>query len=344
MTIKSSHTMKKVLVTGAAGFIGYHLSRRLLEEGREVVGLDNMNDYYDPAIKEARLSRLTPHVNFKSVRKDLSDRAAMEKLFVTEKFDGVVNLAAQAGVRYSLINPHSYVDSNLVGFMNVLEGCRHNNVKHLVFASSSSVYGANTRMPFSVHDNVDHPVSIYAATKKANELMAHTYSHLYGLHCTGLRFFTVYGPWGRPDMALFLFANAILKDRPIDVFNYGKMRRDFTYIDDIIEGVVRILDRPAEPNPGWTGDAPDPSSSYVPYKLYNIGNNQPVELLRFIEIIEECLGKKARKNLLPMQPGDVPATYANIDDLMRDVGFKPDTTLEEGIPRFIAWYKDYYKV
>jgi UDP-glucuronate 4-epimerase len=344
MIAKSSHTIKKILVTGAAGFIGYQLSGRLLEEGREVVGLDNMNDYYDPVLKEARLSRLIPHVNFKSVRKDLSDRAAMEELFVAEGFDGVVNLAAQAGVRYSLINPHSYVDSNLVGFMNVLEGCRHNNVKHLVFASSSSVYGANTRMPFSVHDNVDHPVSIYAATKKANELMAHTYSHLYGLHCTGLRFFTVYGPWGRPDMALFLFTNAILEDRPIDVFNYGKMRRDFTYIDDIVEGVVRVLDRPAEPNPGWTGDAPDPSSSYVPYKLYNIGNNQPVELLRFIEIIEECLGKKARKNLLPMQPGDVPATYANIDDLMRDTGFKPSTTLEEGIPRFTAWYKDYYKV
>lgn len=344
MTTKSSHTIKKILVTGAAGFIGYHLSGRLLEEGREVVGLDNMNDYYDPVLKEARLSRLISHVNFKSVRKDLSDRAAMEELFVTDKFDGVVNLAAQAGVRYSLINPQSYVDSNLVGFMNVLEGCRHNNVKHLVFASSSSVYGANTRMPFSVHDNVDHPVSIYAATKKANELMAHTYSHLYGLHCTGLRFFTVYGPWGRPDMALFLFTNAILEDRPIDVFNHGKMRRDFTYVDDIVEGVVRVMDRPAEPNPGWTGDAPDPSSSYVPYKLYNIGNNQPVELLRFIEIIEECLGKKARKNLLPLQPGDVPATYADIDDLMRDVGFRPDTTLEEGIPRFIAWYMDYYKV
>ncbi|MDL1958376.1 MAG: NAD-dependent epimerase [Deltaproteobacteria bacterium] len=336
--------MKKILVTGAAGFIGYHLSRLILEEGREVVGLDNMNDYYDPVLKEARLSRLTPYVNFKSVRKDMSDRTAMEELFETEGFDGVINLAAQAGVRYSLINPHSYVDSNLVGFMNVLEGCRHNGIKHLVFASSSSVYGANTRMPFSVHDNVDHPVSIYAATKKANELMAHTYSHLYGLHCTGLRFFTVYGPWGRPDMALFLFTKAILEDRPIDVFNYGRMRRDFTYIDDIVKGVVRVLDKPAEPNPGWTGEAPDPSSSYGPYKLYNIGNNQPVELLRFIEIIEECLGKKARKNLLPMQPGDVPATYANIDDLMRDVGFKPDTTLEEGIPRFIAWYKDYYKV
>nr|HDN01151.1 NAD-dependent epimerase [Deltaproteobacteria bacterium] len=335
--------MKKILVTGAAGFIGYHLSRRLLEEGREVVGLDNMNNYYDPGLKEARLSRLIPYVNFKSVRKDLSDRAAMEELFAAEMFDGVINLAAQAGVRYSIINPHSYVDSNLVGFMNVLEGCRHNKVRHLVFASSSSVYGANTKMPFSVHDNVDHPVSIYAATKKANELMAHTYSHLYGMHCTGLRFFTVYGPWGRPDMALFLFTKAILKDRPIDVFNNGKMRRDFTYIDDIVEGVLRVLDKPATPGPGWSGDAPDPGSSYVPYKLYNIGNNQPVELLHFIEIIETCLGKKARKNLLPMQPGDVPATYANIDDIMRDVGFKPSTTLEEGVPRFISWYRDYYK-
>jgi UDP-glucuronate 4-epimerase len=344
MTTKSSHIIKKILVTGAAGFIGYHLSERLLEKGRDVVGLDNMNDYYDPVLKEARLSRLTPYVNFKSLHMDLSDRTAMEELFETEGFDGVINLAAQAGVRYSLINPHSYVDSNLVGFMNVLEGCRNNGVKHLVFASSSSVYGANTRMPFSVHDNVDHPVSIYAATKKADELMAHTYSHLYDLHCTGLRFFTVYGPWGRPDMALFLFTKAILEDRPIDMFNYGKMRRDFTYIDDIVEGVIRVLDRPAEPNPGWTGEAPDPGSSYVPYKLYNIGNNQPVELLRFIEIIEECLEKKARKNLQPIQPGDVPATYANIDDLMRDIGFKPKTTLEEGIPRFIAWYKDYYKV
>jgi UDP-glucuronate 4-epimerase len=343
MIAESSNTIKKILVTGAAGFIGYHLSRRLLEEGREVVGLDNMNNYYDPGLKEARLSRLIPYVNFKSVRKDLSDRAAMEELFAAEMFDGVINLAAQAGVRYSIINPHSYVESNLVGFMNVLEGCRHNKVRHLVFASSSSVYGANTKMPFSVHDNVDHPVSIYAATKKANELMAHTYSHLYGMHCTGLRFFTVYGPWGRPDMALFLFTKAILKDRPIDVFNNGKMRRDFTYIDDIVEGVLRVLDKPATPDPGWSGDAPDPGSSYVPYKLYNIGNNQPVELLRFIEIIETCLGKKARKNLLPMQPGDVPATYANIDDIMRDVGFKPSTTLEEGVPRFISWYRDYYK-
>ncbi len=343
MTDQPLPAMKKILVTGAAGFIGFHISKRLLEQGREVVGLDNMNDYYDPVIKETRISQLTPNAGFKFIEKDLSERAAMEDLFATEGFDGVINMAAQAGVRYSLINPHSYVDSNLVGFVNVLEGCRHNNVKHLVFASSSSVYGANTSMPFSVHDNVDHPVSIYAASKKANELMAHSYSHLYGLPCTGLRFFTVYGPWGRPDMALFLFTKAILEDRPIDVFNHGKMRRDFTYIDDIVEGVVRVLDMPARPDPGWTGEAPDPGSSYVSYKLYNIGNNQPVELLRFIEIIEDCLGKKARMNMLPMQPGDVPATYANIDDLMRDVGFRPETTLEEGIPRFISWYRDYYR-
>jgi UDP-glucuronate 4-epimerase len=275
---------------------------------------------------------------------DLSDKKIMQSLFATEGFDGVVNLAAQAGVRYSLINPHSYVDSNLVGFINVLEGCRHNNTKHLVFASSSSVYGANTKMPFSIHDNVDHPVSLYAATKKANELMAHAYSHLYGLRCTGLRFFTVYGPWGRPDMALFLFTKAILENNPIDVFNHGKMLRDFTYIDDIIEGVVKILDRLPESDTTWTSEKPDPGSSYAPYKLYNIGNNQPVELLRFIEIIEKCLGKKALKNLLPMQPGDVPATYADIDDLEKDVGFRPSTLLEEGIPKFIEWYKDYYGI
>ncbi len=344
MIKQASHTIRKILVTGAAGFIGYHLSRRLLDEGREVVGLDNMNDYYDPAIKETRLSLLAPYANFKFIRGDLSDRPAMERLFRKEGFDGVVNLAAQAGVRYSLTNPYSYVDSNLVGFVNLLENCRHSSIRHLVFASSSSVYGANTRMPFSVHDNVDHPVSLYAASKKANELMAHSYSHLYGLPCTGLRFFTVYGPWGRPDMALFLFTKAILEGLPIDVFNYGKMRRDFTYIDDIVEGVVRVLDRPASPNPEWTSDAPDPGSSYAPYKLYNIGDNQPVELLRFIEIIEECLGEKANKNMLPMQPGDVPATYADIDDLIRDVGFRPETTLEEGISKFIDWYRDYYKV
>ncbi len=340
----SETEFKKILVTGAAGFIGFHLSRRLLEEGLEVVGLDIVNDYYDPTIKEARLEILKPYKGFKFVKKDLSDRKAMEDLFSQGAFDGVVNLAAQAGVRYSLINPQSYVDSNLVGFVNILEGCRHNGVKHLVFASSSSVYGSNTRMPFSVHDNVDHPVSLYAASKKSNELMAHAYSHLFGLCCTGLRFFTVYGPWGRPDMALFLFTKAILEDRPIDVFNYGKMQRDFTYIDDIVEGVVRVLRKPARPNPEWNGDNPDPGSSYAPYKIYNIGNNQPVELLHFIKVIEDTLGKKAEMNLLPLQPGDVPATYANIDDLVRDTGFKPSTTLEEGIPRFIKWYRDYFGV
>ncbi len=343
MIEQASHPIKKILVTGAAGFIGFHLSRRLLEQGREVVGIDNMNDYYDPAIKEARLSLLAPYIRFRPVRGDLSDRPLIERLFAEEGFDGVVNLAAQAGVRYSLTNPYSYVDSNLVGFVNILESCRLNKVRHLVFASSSSVYGANTKMPFSVHDNVDHPVSLYAATKKANELLAHSYSHLYGLPCTGLRFFTVYGPWGRPDMALFLFTKAILEGRPIDVFNYGKMRRDFTYIDDIVEGVVRVLDRPASPNPEWDGEAPDPGSSYAPYRLYNIGNNRSVELLRFIEIIEECLGEKAKKNMLPMQPGDVPATCADIDDLIRDVGFRPKTGLEEGISRFVDWYKDYYQ-
>ncbi len=336
--------MQKILVTGAAGFIGFHLSRRLLEEGRTVVGLDIINDYYDPSIKDARLELLKPYSNFSFVKTDLADRAAMESLFASEGFDAVVNLAAQAGVRHSLKDPHSYAQSNLVGFLNILEGCRHNNIKHLVYASSSSVYGANTKMPFSVHHNVDHPVSIYAASKKANELMAHSYSHLYGLPCTGLRFFTVYGPWGRPDMALFLFTRAILEKRPIDVFNYGKMQRDFTYIDDIVEGVVRVLDRMPEPNPHWTGDDPDPGSSYAPYKIYNIGNNQPVELMRFIEIIEESLGMKAVKNLLPLQPGDVPATYADIDDLVRDVGFKPATPLETGIPRFVQWYRDYFKV
>jgi UDP-glucuronate 4-epimerase len=335
---------EKILVTGAAGFIGFHLSKRLLEDGCSVVGLDIINDYYDPAIKHSRLELLTPYDRFKFVRIDLADREGMKALFEQEQFDAVVNLAAQAGVRYSLINPHSYVDSNLVGFVNILEGCRHNKVKHLVFASSSSVYGSNTKMPFSVHDNVDHPVSLYAASKKANELMAHTYSHLYGLSCTGLRFFTVYGPWGRPDMALFLFTKAILEGRPIDVFNYGKMQRDFTYIDDIIEGVVRVMQRPAQPNPDWDGNAPDPGTSYAPYRIYNIGNNNPVELMHFIEVIEDCLGKKAEKNLLPMQPGDVPATYADIDDLVRDTGFKPETTLEEGIPKFIEWYKEYFKI
>ena len=336
--------INRILVTGAAGFIGYHLSERLLSEGREVVGLDIFNDYYDPALKEARASLLEKHAGFKMVREDMADRDAMKDLFAAEKFDGVVNLAAQAGVRYSLINPYSYADTNLLGFVNILEGCRHNDVKHLVFASSSSVYGSNTKMPFSVHHNVDHPVSLYAASKKANELMAHTYSHLFNLSCTGLRFFTVYGPWGRPDMALFLFTKAILEDRPIDVFNFGKMKRDFTYIDDIVEGVVRVLDMPAKPDPSWSGDDPDPSSSYAPWKIYNIGNNKPVELMRYIEVLEDCLGKKAEKNLLPMQPGDVPATYADIEDLVRDTGFHPATTLEEGIPKFVEWYRDYYGV
>ncbi len=335
--------MPKVLVTGAAGFIGFHLSKRLLEQGDEVVGLDILNDYYDVKIKLARLKQVAMDPNFKPVRIDLADRDAMKRLFEEEKFDKVVNLAAQAGVRYSLINPYSYVDSNLSGFLNILEGCRHNSVKHLVFASSSSVYGANTNMPFSVHDNVDHPVSLYAATKKANELMAHSYASLYKMPCTGLRFFTVYGPWGRPDMALFLFTKAILENRPIDVFNYGKMQRDFTYIDDIVEGVVRVMDKVPAPNPAWSGDKPDSATSYAPYKLYNIGNNNPVELMHYIEVLEACLGKKAEKNLLPMQAGDVPATYADVDDLINDVGFKPSTSIEEGIRKFVDWYREYYK-
>ncbi len=335
--------MPKVLVTGAAGFIGFHLSKRLLEQGDEVVGLDILNDYYDVKIKLARLKQVAMDPNFKPVRIDLADRDAMKRLFEEEKFDKVVNLAAQAGVRYSLINPYSYVDSNLSGFLNILEGCRHNSVKHLVFASSSSVYGANINMPFSVHDNVDHPVSLYAATKKANELMAHAYASLYKMPCTGLRFFTVYGPWGRPDMALFLFTKAILENRPIDVFNYGKMQRDFTYIDDIVEGVVRVMDKVPAPNPAWSGDKPDSATSYAPYKLYNIGNNNPVELMHYIEVLEACLGKKAEKNLLPMQAGDVPATYADVDDLINDVGFKPFTSIEEGIRKFVDWYREYYK-
>ena len=335
---------RKILVTGVAGFIGFALSKRLLEQGYEVVGLDNLNDYYDVDLKLSRLKQITMQENFKPVRLDIADRDGMARLFKEEKFDAVVNLAAQAGVRYSLINPHAYVDTNLVGFVNILEGCRHNNIKHLVFASSSSVYGANTKMPFSVHHNVDHPVSLYAATKKANELMAHTYASLYKLPSTGLRFFTVYGPWGRPDMALFLFTKAILGGKPIDVFNYGKMQRDFTYIDDIVEGVVRVIDRIPGPNPEWSGDMPDPSTSYAPYKLYNIGNNNPVELMHFIEVLEDCLGKKAEKNLLPIQAGDVPATYADVDDLIKDVGFKPSTSIEEGIKKFVEWYKEYYKI
>ena len=334
----------KVLVTGSAGFIGAELSLRLLERGDEVIGVDNLNDYYDVNLKKARLARLTPSKAFTDVRLDIADRSGVEKLFAQARPDRVVNLAAQAGVRYSLINPHAYVDTNLVGFMNLLEGCRHNDVKHLVYASSSSVYGANTKVPFSVHDNVDHPVSMYAATKKANELMAHTYSHLYRLPTTGLRFFTVYGPWGRPDMALFLFTRKILAGEPIDVFNYGRHRRDFTYIDDIVEGVIRVLDQPAEPSPEWTGDAPDSATSSAPYRLYNIGNNNWVELSRYIEVLEDCLGRRAERNLLPLQPGDVPDTYADVDDLVRDLDYRPGTSVEEGIRRFVDWYMDYFGV
>ena len=335
---------KTVLITGAAGFIGFHLSRRLLKEGCLVTGIDSLNDYYDVRLKEARLERLLPFENFSFFKMDLSDRKSMDNIFKNTRFDVVINLAAQAGVRYSIENPHAYVESNLVGFINVLEGCRYNNVEHLVFASSSSVYGANTQMPFSVHHNVDHPVSLYAATKKANELMAHTYSHLYGLNCTGLRFFTVYGPWGRPDMALFLFTKAILEKKPIKVFNHGKMQRDFTYIDDIIEGVVRIMGKRPEPEPTWSGDNPDPGTSYSPYKIYNIGNNNPVELMKFIDTIEKVLGMKAQKEFFDLQPGDVAMTYANIDDLIKDVGFKPETPIDRGIERFIEWYKDFYGV
>lgn len=336
--------MEKILVTGAAGFIGFHLSKKLCENGYDVVGLDNINNYYDVRLKEARLNILAEFKNFSFEKLDLADEAGMQAFFDRHKFDYVVNLAAQAGVRYSTINPHAYVHSNLTGFLHILEGCRHGKVKHLIYASSSSVYGANTVMPFSVHHNVDHPVSLYAATKKSNELLAHTYSVLYGIPATGLRFFTVYGPWGRPDMALFLFANAILNDKPIDVYNFGKMKRDFTYIDDIVEGIFRLITKIPEPNLNWKSEAPDPSSSFAPYRIYNIGNNQPVELLRFIELIEENLGKKAIKNLLPIQPGDVPETYANIDSLANDINFKPSTSIEEGIKKFFNWYKNYYKL
>ncbi|MEW6354595.1 MAG: NAD-dependent epimerase [Pseudomonadota bacterium] len=332
----------KVLVTGSAGFIGAALTLRLLERGDEVIGVDNLNDYYDPALKRARLARFKDHARYTDVRASLQDQTAIAEVFARHRPQRVVNLAAQAGVRYSLKNPHAYVDSNITGFLNILEGCRHHGVEHLVFASSSSVYGANTKMPFSVHDNVDHPVSLYAASKKANELMAHTYSHLFGTPTTGLRFFTVYGPWGRPDMALFMFTQKILAGEPIDVFNHGKHQRDFTYIDDIVEGVVRTLDKIPAPNPQWRGDAPDAATSLAPYRLYNIGNHQPVELLRFIEILEQCLGKKAKKNMLPMQQGDVLATYADVDDLMRDVGYAPNTPIETGIRKFVEWYRSYY--
>ena len=333
-----------ILVTGAAGFIGFHLSRKLLSEGLRVVGLDNLNDYYSVDLKQARLAQLRESPGFEFHQVDLEDRAAMCTLFEEYAFSHVVNLAAQAGVRYSLENPNSYIDANLVGFGNILEGCRHSGVGHLIFASSSSVYGANTRMPFSVHDNVDHPLSLYAATKKAGELMAHTYSHLFRLPVTGLRFFTVYGPWGRPDMALFKFTKAILEDRPITVFNHGRMRRDFTYIDDIIEGVVRVMRALPRPDPAWNGDAPDPGTSSAPYRIYNIGNNNPVELETFISVLEECLGKGAERKYLDMQPGDVPATYADVDDLIRDTGFAPSTPLEEGIAAFVEWYREFYRL
>lgn len=336
--------MSKILVTGAAGFIGFHLSKKLLDRGAEVIGIDNLNDYYDVGLKKARLSELEKHNNFQFYKLDLSDRPGMADLFARCQPEKVANMAAQAGVRYSLTNPHAYADSNLVGFVNILEGCRHNNVQHLVFASSSSVYGNNTKMPFSVQDNVDHPVSLYAATKKANELMAHTYSHLYNLPTTGLRFFTVYGPWGRPDMAYFLFTKAILEGQPIKVFNQGRMRRDFTYIDDIVEGIIRVLNHIPQPNPDYSSDLGSPGSSAAPYKIYNIGNNQPVELLRFIEVLEDCLGVKAQKQMLPMQPGDVPATYADIEELSRDVGFKPSTPIEVGLSRFVDWYRFYDRV
>lgn len=335
---------RKVLVTGAAGFIGFHLTNRLLRDGFEVVGFDNLNDYYDVALKNDRLKLIEGMPGFRFVKGELSDRETLTSLFADERFDIVVNLAAQAGVRYSLINPYAYIDSNIQGFINILEGCRHNQVKHLVYASSSSVYGANTRMPFSVHHNVDHPVSLYAATKKANELMAHTYSVLYGLPTTGLRFFTVYGPWGRPDMALFLFTRAILKGEPIDVFNHGRMQRDFTFIDDIVEGVFRTMLNLPSSGLQWDSSSPDPGTSFAPYRIYNIGNNSPVELMRFIEVLEECLGVRAIKNLLPIQPGDVPATYADVEDLSRDVGFKPATPIEEGISRFVSWYRSYYSL
>ena len=333
-----------VLVTGAAGFIGSTLANRLLERGDEVIGIDNLNDYYDVELKKARLNLISSYENFTDIRINIEDREAVFDVFKKYKPSRVVNLAAQAGVRYSLKNPHAYINTNIVGFINILEGCRHNNVEHLIFASSSSVYGANTNYPFSIHNNVDHPVSLYAASKKSNELMAHTYSHLFNLPTTGLRFFTVYGPWGRPDMALFMFTKNILAGKPIDVFNYGDHKRDFTYIDDIVEGVIRTLDNTATANPDWTGDQPDPGTSNAPWRIYNIGSNNPCTLLRYIEVLEDCLGKKAIKNMLPLQPGDVPYTYANTDDLKNDVGFKPDTKIEDGIAKFVEWYKNYYEI
>lgn len=334
----------KILVTGAAGFIGFNLSISMLKRGDEVIGFDNINEYYDVSLKYARLEILKKYQNFTFVKADLCDRDSLKKLFEEHNFDRVVNLAAQAGVRYSIENPHTYIDSNIVGFTNILECCRHNKVSHMVYASSSSVYGSNTNKPFSIHHNVDHPISLYAATKKANELMAHTYSHLYGLPVTGLRFFTVYGPWGRPDMALFLFTRAIIEGKPIKVFNHGKMQRDFTYIDDIVEGIVRVCDQVAKPNPDWDGKNADPATSKAPYRIYNIGNNHPIELLRFIEIIENKIGKKATMEMLPIQPGDVPATCADIDDLIRDTGFSPSISIEAGVGHFVDWFRKYYNI
>lgn len=333
-----------ILVTGAAGFIGFHLARRLLQQEQSVVGLDNVNDYYDVSLKQARLDELNKLRGFRFVRLDIAERDELDRLFAASKFDVVVNLAAQAGVRYSLVNPHAYIRSNIDGFVNILEACRRNSVKHLIYASSSSVYGAVTKMPFSVHQNVDHPVSLYGASKKANELLAHSYSHLFGLPTTGLRFFTVYGPWGRPDMAMFIFTRAILADEPIQIFNHGRMERDFTYIDDIVEGVVRLVDRPPIPNANWSGDDPDPATSAAPYRVYNIGNNRPESVMHLVEILERCLGRKAVKQLTPMQPGDVPATYADVDDLARDIGFAPQTPLETGVERFVEWYRRFYRV
>ncbi len=336
--------MAKILVTGAAGFIGFHVSQLLLERGDQVIGVDNLNDYYDVRLKRDRLRQLIGQTEFSFAEIDVADRQALPELFAGEQVDVVIHLAAQAGVRYSLENPHAYVDSNLVGFVNILEACRHQGVRHLTYASSSSVYGANTRMPFSVHDNVDHPLSLYAATKKANELLAHTYSHLYALPTTGLRFFTVYGPWGRPDMAMFKFTRALLRDQPIEVYNHGQMQRDFTYIDDIAQGVIRAADRTPTGDPEWSSDSPDPGRSRSPFRIYNIGNHQPVQLMYLIELLEDCVGRKAKQTRLPMQPGDVPATYADVEDLVADVGFRPATPIEEGVRRFVTWYRAYYRV
>jgi UDP-glucuronate 4-epimerase len=337
-------SVKPILVTGAAGFIGYHVARRLVDLGREVVGVDNLTPYYDPKLKDARLRQLAPAKNFTFVKLDLADRGATAALFASHRFADVIHLAAQAGVRHSLVDPHAYADANMIGFLNVLEGCRHASARHLIYASSSSVYGSNTRLPFRTSDNVDHPLSLYGASKKANELMAHSYSHLFNLPATGLRFFTVYGPWGRPDMAMWIFAAAIMAGKPIKLFNHGNMRRDFTYVDDVVEAVVRLIDRPAERDPKWSGDNPDPARSSAPWRVYNIGNNNPVELLDVVGLLEQALGKKAVREMMPMQPGDVPATYADVDDLMRDVGFRPSTPIAEGVARFIAWYKDYHRL